>query len=128
VSQLTTVFWEPKPAFWLWRSAHTSSPHYLERRESEARLASSNTMLERERSNKLMNLEAMAASRRHSGPAQLVLRAGLSGGTATIHCPGVTIRCMARRIRARLYAPQSISPFRLERWCVDEVGRSPAPL
>jgi hypothetical protein len=27
--QLVTVFWEPKRAFWLWRSAHTSSPRYL---------------------------------------------------------------------------------------------------
>jgi signal transduction histidine kinase len=38
---------------------------FSERRESEARLALSNAMLERERSNKLMNLEAMAASIGH---------------------------------------------------------------
>ncbi len=38
---------------------------FSERRESEARLARSNMMLQRERDNKLMNLEAMAASISH---------------------------------------------------------------
>ena len=38
---------------------------FSERRESEARLARSNVMLQRERDNKLMNLEAMAASISH---------------------------------------------------------------
>jgi signal transduction histidine kinase len=38
---------------------------FAERRESEARLGRSNMMLERERDNKLMNLEAMAASIAH---------------------------------------------------------------
>ena len=38
---------------------------FAERRESEARLARSNMMLERERDNKLMNMEAMAASIAH---------------------------------------------------------------
>ena len=46
-------------------SAYVLAALFAERRESEARLASSNTMLERERSNKLMNLEAMAASISH---------------------------------------------------------------
>ena len=46
-------------------SAYILAALFAERRESEARLASSNTMLERERSNKLMNLEAMAASISH---------------------------------------------------------------
>jgi signal transduction histidine kinase len=38
---------------------------FSERRESEARLASSNMMLRRERDNKLMNLDAMASSIAH---------------------------------------------------------------
>jgi signal transduction histidine kinase len=38
---------------------------FAERRESEARLVRSNMMLERERNNKLMNLEAMTASISH---------------------------------------------------------------
>ena len=38
---------------------------FSERRESEARLARSNMMLQREKDNKLMNLEAMAASISH---------------------------------------------------------------
>ena len=38
---------------------------FSERRENEARLARSNTMLQREQNNKLMNLEAMAASISH---------------------------------------------------------------
>ena len=38
---------------------------FSERRESETRLADANTMLERERDNKLMNLEALAASISH---------------------------------------------------------------
>ena len=38
---------------------------FSERRENEARLARSNMMLQRERDNKLMNLEAMAASISH---------------------------------------------------------------
>src|SRR6516165_3179068 len=46
-------------------SAYILAALFAERRESEARLASSNTMLERERSNKLMNLEAMAGSISH---------------------------------------------------------------
>src|SRR6516165_4306767 len=46
-------------------SAYVLAALFAERRESEARLTSSNTMLERERSNKLMNLEAMAASISH---------------------------------------------------------------
>ena len=46
-------------------SAYVLAALFAERRESEARLASSNIMLERERSNKLMNLEAMAASISH---------------------------------------------------------------
>jgi len=46
-------------------SAYVLAALFAERRESEARLASSNMMLERERSNKLMNLEAMAASISH---------------------------------------------------------------
>jgi signal transduction histidine kinase len=46
-------------------SAYVLAALFAERRESEARLASSNTLLERERSNKLMNLEAMAASISH---------------------------------------------------------------
>jgi signal transduction histidine kinase len=46
-------------------SAYVLAALFAERRENEARLASSNTMLERERSNKLMNLEAMAASISH---------------------------------------------------------------
>jgi signal transduction histidine kinase len=46
-------------------SAYVLAALFAERRESEARLTSSNMMLERERSNKLMNLEAMAASISH---------------------------------------------------------------
>src|SRR6516162_2675478 len=46
-------------------SAYVLAALFAERRESEARLTSSNIMLERERSNKLMNLEAMAASISH---------------------------------------------------------------
>jgi signal transduction histidine kinase len=46
-------------------SAYVLAALFAERRESEARLSSSNMMLERERSNKLMNLEAMAASISH---------------------------------------------------------------
>ena len=46
-------------------SAYVLAALFAERRENEARLASSNTMLERERNNKLMNLEAMAASISH---------------------------------------------------------------
>jgi signal transduction histidine kinase len=46
-------------------SAYVLAALFAERRESEARLISSNMMLERERSNKLMNLEAMAASISH---------------------------------------------------------------
>jgi signal transduction histidine kinase len=45
--------------------AYVLAALFAERRESEARLTSSNMMLERERSNKLMNLEAMAASISH---------------------------------------------------------------
>ena len=46
-------------------SAYVLAALFAERRESEARLASSNILLERERNNKLMNLEAMAASISH---------------------------------------------------------------
>jgi len=46
-------------------SAYVLAALFAERRESEARLTSANMMLERERSNKLMNLEAMAASISH---------------------------------------------------------------
>jgi signal transduction histidine kinase len=46
-------------------SAYVLAALFAERRESEAHLTSSNMMLERERSNKLMNLEAMAASISH---------------------------------------------------------------
>jgi signal transduction histidine kinase len=46
-------------------SAYVLAALFAERRDSEVRLASSNMMLERERSNKLMNLEAMAASISH---------------------------------------------------------------
>jgi signal transduction histidine kinase len=46
-------------------SAYILAALFAERRESEARLTSSNMMLERERSNKLMNLEAMAGSISH---------------------------------------------------------------
>ena len=46
-------------------SAYVLAALFAERRESEARLTSSNMMLERERSNKLTNLEAMAASISH---------------------------------------------------------------
>jgi signal transduction histidine kinase len=46
-------------------SAYVLAALFAERRQSEARLATSNIMLERERSNKLMNLEAMAASISH---------------------------------------------------------------
>jgi signal transduction histidine kinase len=46
-------------------SAYILAALFAERRESEARLTSSNMMLERERTNKLMNLEAMASSISH---------------------------------------------------------------
>jgi signal transduction histidine kinase len=46
-------------------SAYVLAALFAERRESEAHLISSNMMLERERANKLMNLEAMAASISH---------------------------------------------------------------
>jgi signal transduction histidine kinase len=46
-------------------SAYVLAALFAERRDGVARLASSNMMLERERSNKLMNLEAMAASISH---------------------------------------------------------------
>jgi len=46
-------------------SAYILAALFAERRDSEARLTSSNTMLERERHNKLMNLEAMAGSISH---------------------------------------------------------------
>jgi len=46
-------------------SAYILAALFAERRDSEARLTSSNMMLERERSNKLMNLEAMAGSISH---------------------------------------------------------------
>jgi signal transduction histidine kinase len=46
-------------------SAYVLAALFAERREYETHLASSNMMLERERSNKLMNLEAMAASISH---------------------------------------------------------------
>jgi signal transduction histidine kinase len=58
-------------------SAYVLAALFAERRESEARLASSNMMLERERSNKLMNLEAMAASISHE------VRQPLTGVTAS---------------------------------------------
>jgi C4-dicarboxylate-specific signal transduction histidine kinase len=45
--------------------AYVLAALFAERRESEKRLAHSNMMLERERDNKLMNLEAMAASISH---------------------------------------------------------------
>jgi hypothetical protein len=45
-------------------SAYVLAALFAERRDSEARLTSSNMMLERERSNKLMNLEAMAGTNR----------------------------------------------------------------
>jgi len=46
-------------------SAYILAALFAERRDSESRLTSSNMMLERERSNKLMNLEAMAGSISH---------------------------------------------------------------
>jgi signal transduction histidine kinase len=46
-------------------SSYVLAALFAERRESEAHLISSNMMLERERTNKLMNLEAMAASISH---------------------------------------------------------------
>ena len=46
-------------------SAYVLAALFAERRENEVRLTSSNMMLERERNNKLMNLEAMAASISH---------------------------------------------------------------
>ena len=60
-------------------SAYVLAALFAERRESEARLASSNIMLERERSNKLMNLEAMAASISHE-VRQPLTGLTLSGG------------------------------------------------
>ena len=45
--------------------AYVLAALFAERRESEARLARSNTMLERERNNKLMSLAAMAAAISH---------------------------------------------------------------
>jgi signal transduction histidine kinase len=46
-------------------SAYVLAALFAERRESATHLAHANTMLERERDNKLMNLEAMAASISH---------------------------------------------------------------
>jgi signal transduction histidine kinase len=46
-------------------SAYVLAALFAERRESEARLTSSNMKLEQERNNKLMNLEAMAGSISH---------------------------------------------------------------
>jgi len=46
-------------------SAYVLAALFAERRENEVRLTSSNMMLDRERNNKLMNLEAMAASISH---------------------------------------------------------------
>ena len=46
-------------------SAYLLAALFAERRESEARLASANTMLERERDNKLMTLQAVMASISH---------------------------------------------------------------
>ena len=69
-------------------SAYVLAALFAERRESEARLTSSNVMLERERKNKLMNLEAMAASISHE------VRQPLTGitlnGTALLRYVGDT--------------------------------------
>ena len=67
-------------------SAYILAALFAERRESEARLASSNTMLERERSNKLMNLEAMAASISHE--VRQPLTAIVGSGSALLRSLG----------------------------------------
>ncbi len=55
---------------------------FAERRESEARLARSNVMLERERDNKLMSLEVMAASISHEVKQPLAAIAMHSSATS----------------------------------------------
>ena len=69
-------------------SAYVLAALFAERRESEARLASSNMMLERERSNKLMNLEAMAASISHE--VRQPLTAIVGSGSALLRFLGGT--------------------------------------
>ena len=67
---------------------------FAERRESEARLARSNMMLERERDNKLMNMEAMAASIAHELKQPLT---GIIGfGSTTLSSLGQTPPNLAR--------------------------------
>ena len=62
---------------------------FSERRESEARLARSNMMLQREQNNKLMNLEAMAASIAHEvrQPLAAIAMQGATGLRWLGHVP-----------------------------------------
>jgi signal transduction histidine kinase len=59
---------------------------FSERRESEARLARSNVLLERERDNKLMNLEALTASIAHE--VKQPLAAIMANGSAALRFLG----------------------------------------
>ena len=63
--------------------AYVLAALFAERRDSEARLARSNVMLERQRNNKLMSLEAMAASISHE--MKQPLTAITANGVAALH-------------------------------------------
>jgi signal transduction histidine kinase len=63
--------------------AYVLAALFAERRDSEARLARSNVMLERQRNNKLMSLEAMAASISHE--VKQPLTAITANGVAALH-------------------------------------------
>jgi signal transduction histidine kinase len=63
-------------------SANILAALFAERRESEARLAHSNMLLERERDNKLMNLEAVTASIAHE--VRQPLAAIMTSGSAAL--------------------------------------------
>jgi signal transduction histidine kinase len=98
-------------------SAYVLAALFAERRESETRLASSNMMLERERSNKLMNLEAMAASISHEVRQPLTAIVGC--GSALVRFLGHTPpnleqarSCAGRMIAAAHRASQILDDIR----------------
>ena len=69
-------------------SAYVLAALFAERRDSEARLASSNMMLQREQNNKLMNLEAVTASISHE--VRQPLTGIVASGSALLRFLGAT--------------------------------------
>jgi signal transduction histidine kinase len=69
-------------------SAYVLAALFAERRDSEARLASSNMMLQREKNNKLMNLEAVTASISHE--VRQPLTGIVASGSALLRFLGAT--------------------------------------